>query len=129
VIDCGLYSGITTTTTTLAATTTTTTLAPSTTTTTTIGCPSVSIEYYQDREAKTISFVLSTTEYSVIQIFDNINAPISEGMYTVTIDGSDTIIEGIFTIDPIGKWKIILDECLYEVNVTEYLTTTTTIRG
>jgi hypothetical protein len=130
VIDCGLYSGITTTTTTLAATTTTTTLAPSTTTTTTIACPSVSIEYYQNRESNTISFVLSTTTYSVIQIFDNMDSPISEGMYTVTIDGSNTIIEGIFTIDPIGKWKIILDGCLYQVNVTDYLTTTTTdIRG
>jgi hypothetical protein len=130
VIDCELYSGITTTTTTLAATTTTTTIAPDTTTTTTIACPAVSIEYYQDREANTISFVLSTTEYSVIQIFDNTDTPIPEGMYTVTIDGLNTIIEGIFTIDPIGKWKIILDECLYQVNVDEYLTTTTTtIRG
>ena len=127
-IDCELYNGITTTTTTLAVTTTTTTIAPETTTTTTISCPSVSIEYYQDRDSNTISFVLSTTEYSVIQIFDNMDMPITEDRYTVTIDGSNTIIEGIFTIDPIGRWKIMLDECLYQVNVDEYLTTTTTFR-
>jgi hypothetical protein len=129
VIDCGLYNGITTTTTTLASTTTTTTLAPATTTTTTVGCPSVTIDYYYDRETTSLSFTLDTVSYSIIEIFDNMSMKVPEPMYTITTEGSTTLITGIFTVDPLGKWTIVLDSCSYQVPVENGHTTTTTLRG
>ena len=129
VIDCGLYSGITTTTTTLASTTTTTTLAPDTTTTTTVGCPSVTIDYYYDRETVSLSFTLDTVSYSMLEIFDNMSMKIPDDRYLITIDGSTTIISDIVTVDPVGRWIIILDGCSYPVQVEDgHTTTTTTIR-
>ena len=128
-LDCGLYSGITTTTTTLESKTTTTTLAPATTTTTTVGCPSVTIDYYYDRETTSLSFTLDTVSYSILEVFDIMTMKVPDDMYTVTLDGSTTLITGIFTIDPLGKWTIVLDGCSYQVTVEDGHTTTTTLRG